>query len=510
MRWRPARALRRVQNSVSQSVPGPIGGWNARDSLDTMQAGDAVVLDNWFPREGYIETRLGSVSYCDTAQALGIKALMTANLAASQKMVAGVNGKLINVSSSSPSTLGTGFASDLWKYTNFHGKIFMVALGNAPQDWDGTSLASTSWTGSGLTITNLIDTLVYRSRIYFIESNTANLWYGGTDAITGALSKFDLSGLGNTGGKLIGFETQTNDGGDGADDLLILFMSSGDIIVYGGANPSDSSWNEIGVFHAGALVANGSCRKIGSDLVAITQDGFVALNKIFPFGRNLSTRQTISDKISNAASFAVQTYAANNGWSITLYPNGSKLIFNVPRSAAKFDQYIMNINTGAWCRFTGWDGQCFTVYNGSLYFGGTDGIVYHADTGYTDNSSAIVCETQTAWNYFGDRAHIKRFTMARPIFQSVHDSGAIMALGVDYDSAIPTNALTTITATAPAQWDTAVWDQSLWADSIRTARSWDSLYGIGYNCSLRLRIATNDQQVRWFSTNYVFEPGGVL
>lgn len=510
MMLKPLQPITRAQTAVSLSVPSPVGGWNARDSLDSMAPEDAVALDNWFPREGWVETRGGSSLHCNTAEGTQTGSLHVSNINGTQNMIAGLNGKLVKTTTSTPSTLGSGFSSNIWKSANFRARIFLVGPGNAPQDWDGTTLTSTSWSGSGLTITNLIDVTVYRSRLYFIEQNTPNLWYGGTDAVTGTLTKFVLSGQGNAGGKLVGFATITSDGGDGPDDLFAFFMSSGDVILYSGSDPGDSSWTRIGVFQAGPLAASGSCRKIGSDIVVINQDGFIPLTRVFPFGRNVSARQTISDKISNAATFAVQRYASNNGWDIILYPKGDKLIFNVPRSATRFDQYVMNINTGAWCRFRGWNGQTFCVMGNNLYYGSTDGKIYQADTGTNDADAAISSDVQTAWNYFGDRSRLKRFTMCRPIFRSEADTGALMALGVDFDSSIPTNTLTANPVSQPAIWDQAIWDQAIWADSLRTSRSWQALNGLGYCASLRLRVGVSDQQVRWFSTNYSFEPGGIL
>ena len=40
-----------VQHNAAQveSLPAPIGGWNARDSLANMDPMDAVVLENMFP-----------------------------------------------------------------------------------------------------------------------------------------------------------------------------------------------------------------------------------------------------------------------------------------------------------------------------------------------------------------------------------------------------------------------------------------------------------------------------
>src|SRR6056297_3242565 len=42
------------------AYPAPVGGWNARDDLGNMPPEDAVVLRNWRPRPGYLETRGGT------------------------------------------------------------------------------------------------------------------------------------------------------------------------------------------------------------------------------------------------------------------------------------------------------------------------------------------------------------------------------------------------------------------------------------------------------------------
>ena len=36
------------------AIPAPVGGWNARDSLDAMPPTDAIKLVNWIPRAGYV------------------------------------------------------------------------------------------------------------------------------------------------------------------------------------------------------------------------------------------------------------------------------------------------------------------------------------------------------------------------------------------------------------------------------------------------------------------------
>ena len=44
----------------------------------------------------------------------------------------------------------------------------------------------------------------------------------------------------------------------------------------------------------------------------------------------------------------------------------------------------MNIVSGAWCKFTGWDANSFASFQDELYYGGKNGCVYKCDTGEQD------------------------------------------------------------------------------------------------------------------------------
>ena len=49
--------------ATSTSVPAPVGGWNARDSLANMEPTDAIVLDNLIPSTDRVDGRKGSSEY---------------------------------------------------------------------------------------------------------------------------------------------------------------------------------------------------------------------------------------------------------------------------------------------------------------------------------------------------------------------------------------------------------------------------------------------------------------
>ena len=56
---------RRLTAATAQvaSIPAPVGGLNDRDSIASMPATDAVILENWWLNPSKLVTRSGSVSW---------------------------------------------------------------------------------------------------------------------------------------------------------------------------------------------------------------------------------------------------------------------------------------------------------------------------------------------------------------------------------------------------------------------------------------------------------------
>ena len=49
--------------AVSKSLPAPVGGWNARDSIADMDEKDAVILTNFFPSTTSVNLRGGYTQF---------------------------------------------------------------------------------------------------------------------------------------------------------------------------------------------------------------------------------------------------------------------------------------------------------------------------------------------------------------------------------------------------------------------------------------------------------------
>lgn len=507
----PLRRPAQTRVSRSYSAPAPVGGWNRREARAEMPAEDAVFLDNWFPRASDVVTRRGYSQHCATGENDNVETLVELHTGTTQKLLAAVNGKLIDATTSTPSTVGTGFSSDRWSATVFNGRIFLCNGTDAPRDWTGSTLTTTAWTGPSSN-NDLNHVLAYKSRLYFIQKNSQKFWYGGVGSVTGALTEFNIADIGNFGGNLIALQAITQDGGDGVDDLFCAFLSSGEVLIYQGSYPGDANWALVGVFRIGKLIDGRAVCKVGSDVLAVTYDGYMPLTRVLAFGRAGGKQNAVSDKISLAAQEVVRLFGGNSGWQAMIYPKGQMLIVNVPYSSTLAYQHVMNLETGAWCRFTNMNAYCWATFADNLYFGAAGGIIYKADDGNSDAGAVIQADGQTAFNYMGARTNVKRWTAARPIFAANGKPSLQLGLAVDFDDTTPASqAYASGAAADTAAWDSAVWDVAVWGEGDNQLyKEWQSVGGIGRCASLRVKTSNNDKRVYWNGVDYIFEPGSFL
>ncbi|MGD9650609.1 MAG: hypothetical protein AB7U41_07475 [Dongiaceae bacterium] len=493
-------------------VAAPVGGWNVRDALENMPPEDAVELVNWFPSLGRVETRRGHSVF---ASGLGgaVETLAEFNAKTTRKFIAAADGKIWDVTTS-PTSLATGFTNNRWQAAQFDdasggARMALVNGFDAPQLYDGSTVGALTISGSGLTVSNLIGINIFKNRSYFWEKNSQDFWYSAVNALGGTLTKFPLGRVSGFGGNLVAMATWTIDGGDGVDDLAVFIMSSGDVIIYQGSDPSTASaWSLVGIFRLGAPMGVRAVAKIGSDLVLMTRDGYVPLSRILPLARS-TAKGSLSDKINREVREVTDLHAENFGWQIQLYPRGGYLLFNIPISPTRFDQHIFNTATSAWCKFEGMNGICWSLFNDRLYFGGSDGKVYRADDGLSDNGAPITFSAQTAWNSLGARGQVKRMTAVRPMLESEGLLPVAINVGFDFSGAPNNYAVSGIAAATGAAWEVSDWDVSDWAGN-SMLRPWVSAAGLGINVSTRLNAALSDQSCKWYSLQYLFEIGGLL
>ena len=512
--------------SVTTSMSSSIGGLNARDALALMPPTDAVIMDNFFPTTTSVELRKG-YSIWATGLPADVETLMTYTSATTTKGFAASGTAFYDVTSSG--AVGAAVVSSLanarWQCQNYGttGGQFLYCFNgsDSAQIYDGSTWQQVTTVSAPIAITgvataSIISVNEYKNRLFLIEKNSFKAWYLPVNSVGGAASLLDLSPVFKMGGYLMAMATWTIDNSAGVNEYAVFISSEGEVAQYVGSDPSVAgSFIILGKFRIGRPIGRRCFVKVGSDVILITADGFFPLSKALLTDRTQSS-DALSNKISNLVSGDINSYGSNFGWEGCLHPIGNKLIFNVPQTeGATQYQYVMNLITGAWCRFTGWNANCFTTIQDTLYFGGNLGAtansayVAKADTGFSDNLGYIFGEVKMAFNYFGQPGALKRITMVRPIFNVAGNMQAGMSMDMDFSDTYPTST-PSFSGTSGTAWDTALWDTFPWGDTSNIKKDWQGINGIGYCGAVHMRIVNNKSAVQWQSIDVVHEKGGTL
>lgn len=502
----------------SSSVPAPVGGWNARDSLADMAPTDAASLINWFPTTTDVMVRKGYSQYA-TGMASQVETLMPYAGGSTDKMFAATaNGKFYDVTSAGAvgAAAVSGLSNGRWEYQNIStsGGNFLMAVNGTDKlrGYNGTAW----WTdGDGTHDITGFDTAtayninLFKNRIWMIQKNTLNAWYLPTSSIAGAAQQFPLQSVARKGGYLVDMSPWTIDAGYGVDDLLAFITSKGEVIVYRGTDPASvNSWALVGVWEIGAPVGKRCLMKYEGDLLVIGQDGLSPMSAALQSSR-VNPKVQLTDKIQWAVSDAVTNYGANFGWECLYYPKQNMIIMNIPvNTNSNQEQYCMNTITKNWSRFTGWSANCWALFQDNPYFGG-NGFVGKAWDTYADNATNITTTAAQAFNYFRSPGILKRFTMIRPIINTDGSPGISANLNIDYQINTNSSPITTTPVTG-ATWDASLWDTGVFSAGLAITKLWQGANGVGYSAGVQLNTATNGIQVRWVSTDIVYETGDIL
>ena len=197
---------------------------------------------------------------------------------------------------------------------------------------------------------------------------------------------------------------------------------------------------------------------VGADIIILTENGYLPLSSVLSDLR--ANRTAVSAKI-NPVVFG-RDFTAK--WEIHFYSKKGWLIVNAPSllSGYSHEQHVLNINTNAWCRFLGMDGQSWCVLFDKLYFCNGKGI-FQADVGTTDDGNWIMFQIQKAYNNFGtpNRKQLMRMV---PRFSSYAENEFYKRINSDFKEGRNRILINQDNYGYSSYWDTSIWDVNYWSD----------------------------------------------
>lgn len=375
----------RGARSSQQDLPivVPVGGIDATAWSHALSAGQATMMDNVFidgrnvyTRPGYERagTVAGSISATLMPYEFGDKSLLLAN--SNGQLRNALTGELI---------LQHGGGGAKMSYAHISNHLVMACTVGA---WyfDGDNAFPSNWVNGPDEFGGVA---AHNSRLYYWEKDSLDFYYGPTGAITGELTLFPLSRLGDIRGKIAEMASWTVDAGHGLNDVLVIITTQGDVVVYEGIDPGDSlDWRLTGRYKiANPIYSRKATRKLGADLLIQTTGGVVSLTAVLR-GSELAMAQTFSEKVNNI--YLSEFYENWGLWQIFSDPVGRFVLLNGESLNGDIYQFVKCLKTGSWVRWSGIAAVDWCALNDEIYFVDKAGHVSRFWVGNRDWDAEIV------------------------------------------------------------------------------------------------------------------------
>lgn len=497
--------------NYSKYLAFPYLGENSRDPLLAMADKYAVSMNNFFPKGTYGELRRG---YRSHSTSLGTGAVETIaayySAGGTEKLIGCANNSIYDATTfgAAATSKASGFTSNRWQTVNYLDKLILVNGVDQPQQYDGSTVSNAAYTGIA-DDNKLVDVCVYKERLFFVEKDSASIWYLPVGTVTGALTQFPVKDFMRGGGYIQAISTWTANTGAGLSDLLVVITSEGEILTYTGTDPA-TDFSLDGRYMIPKPHGRRCKRNIGADLFILHQQGITSLGQLIS-GVDVATGFTqFTNAIAPTFTSASDLYGSNTGWDIFFYPRGQWALINVPiASNSVSKQFILNTETKAWCQFTGINSLCWCLFQEKAYFGGADGTIYQADITGSDNGSAINASVKFAFNFFNDSSSTKLFHMARADIAGSNDANLLFAMDVDGQSTMSTDSID-ITEQEGSEWDTSPWDSTPWGQESFYSTNIEGLQAEGKAGALKISGKFRNVAIKIMGAQVYFEKGGYI
>lgn len=361
--------------------------------------------------------------------------------------------------------------------------------------WAKVALGAGATEVSGVNPANFVFPFVHNNRLYFVERDTAKVWYLGLNSVYGAASSLNLAGRFRAGGYLVGLWNWTGDGGAGVDDKIVAVSSGGDIVIYEITDPTIATGIRVsGVWDAGGVpTGRRFASKNGGDVLVATKQGLLPMSRLVLGSSTIDGTQYESRKISNLFAQLMTSKSGIRGWSLHIHPEDATLLVTVPtQTDAETEQLAMSIASKSWSRYSDLPMFSAGVWDGKLYFGDADGNVYVND-GYLDNVlladtniyTDITWRVLTAFNSNGN-ARMKQVQTIVPTFYS--DGGVpSYAIEARYRFDLTEIGAVTVGSVGGNNWDSGLWDTATWSGDYAPTQAVSGAAGMGRQFAIAIK-----------------------
>lgn len=501
-------------------MPPPSGGLDLVTPIDSMAPETALELVNIFPGASAPTVRSGYTQFANLGIAAPVKTLTTLNLKdGTSRLIAATDTALYSITSSGVISNITNLfphTNGDFQHVTYGNNLYLVNGINSAIGWNGTGTVQTL-TFTGPTLSNLVNVTAYKNRLYFVEANTARVWYSDLQVTglsgTPALTSFDFQYVFNHGGYLLSCGSFSTTASMTSQDYFWACSSEGEIVFFTGTYAGDpTSWGIVARYFVGKPLGYKAFVRVNNDVYIITQQGIVPISGLF-ISDPQAALNILSRNVNTVISDSSNTFPFDAQWTGFFWPTGRRVYFQIPTSGAGNYFLVYAIDTKAWTMFKLFsDNHVLSScqFQNLPFYGSSTGIIWQGETGQADaktatDSQAITFNARTAFSFYGSRSNFKAFKDIRPLLQTKR--GVTLNLGLDTNFKRATTVTTaTIPAGAYTPWGSP-WGSS-WSASNEYTFDRYAVKGQGHCAAIRFGGAIKNSSMQIIGFEIRFDIGG--
>lgn len=458
--------------SQGQSFVAPVRGWIVDENIAAQAPGSARIMDDCFPEQYSVRIRNGCLNLSNLGTSAPVESLMSYAGVSSNTLFATSAGSIYNVSTIPASEVFSGLDNSYFSYVNFAtlGGQYLIAVNGVDDlliydgsSWQAVNGSSSPFSITGVDTSTLIHVASHKRRLFFTQRGSLMVYYLGLNSLGGEVQTLNLASVFRKGGAVLFCDTWSVSVGDGMQDQFVAVSTKGEVAVYQGSDPGNpSDWGLVGQYEMPRPLGRNAYMRAEGDLAVSSDVGPIRLSTVFNSDPSTLQQNSIARPIVSEWMREVSSRIALN-FEVAKWDERGMGFFTMPSVAATGTPilFVVNLNTGAWARYTGWNAVSIAYHDGLVYFGTSDGKVQIAEAGGSDNGVPYYPTVVYNWDHLGAPGNRKSVSQARATYLAPVQGDVVLGCMVDYqiDNIPFPNAIANI---VPSLWDAGQWDQAEW------------------------------------------------
>lgn len=341
-------------------------------------------------------------------------------------------------------------------------------------------------------------------------------WYLPVDSLGGAAVEISLRGVFQKGGALLFMATWSLDAGDGVDDKAVFVSTEGEAAVYEGSYPGGADWSLVGRYDLSPPLGKNATMRAGGDLLIATKEGIVPISAAITKDTAALSLAAVTRKIEPEWKRELLTRGTTLPWSLLKWPAYNMAIVGLPTQGTLDPNcLVVNIETGAWAKYTGWDTRCLGLFSDWAYFGTADGTILKCESTGSDNGAPYQCIAVHLFDHLKDIGPTHLIHQVRSTFLSSRTFTPKASVSVNYVVSLPAAPSAAPNESTGNEWDVGLWDTAVWdaaGDRSVTTR-WTSVGKNGFVVAPQMQVTcgqTAAPDAELISMELTYEHGGLV